>query len=223
MDSANEGILMTVRTLLREADQLLLTMDYDSARAKAQQAIDAALAQDHNPSIAAAYYGMASVIFGSGGDPYEAHNFCNLALQNTKANTTTDLLVRTLIARIKAARGNYEAAIVINEDLLRYYFENDHLGGLADTLRSLGDIYMLMGEYEKARERYAESLKLYRQDVDEPLNQAGVLVSYGSLMFQMNARPEARTFWLEARNIAETHGFRNIIEAIDSAMGLFHQ
>lgn len=219
----NEGILMSVRSLLREADQKLITMEYDVALKLTQQALELALSQNHFPSMAAAYYGVASVIFGSGGDPYEAHRYCNLAMQNSQPNSITDLLTRTLVARIKAARGNYEAAIVLNEDLLRYYFETNNLSGLADILRSLGDIYILTGDYEKARERYAESLKLYRGEVDEPQNNAGVLLSYGTLMYQMKSHPEARAFWLEARNLAESHGFRNIVEAVDSALELLNQ
>lgn len=213
----NEGILMTVRNHLVQADEKLKSGDYDGARTSTEQAIDVALQQNHASSMAHAYYSMASVIWGSGGDWQQAHYYASLALQNSKTNSTVDLLVRTLIARLKAGRGNYDAAIAINEELLRYYFEQNDFRGLADILRSLGDIYLATGDYEKAHTRYYESIRLYRNDVTDPLNYAGVLVSMGSLKYQTDDKTEARQYWAEARQIAEANGFRQIIEGIDQA------
>ncbi|MFP4322525.1 MAG: tetratricopeptide repeat protein [Anaerolineales bacterium] len=217
MAEIEEGIMMVVRDRLRDAQEKLHAADYDAAMALAHEALDKALNQNHNPSIAAAYYGIASLIWASGGDSAKAHYYAGLAAQNTKANTQTDLLVRTLVARIKAARGNYEAAILLNEDLLRYYFETNDYSGMANVLRSLGDVYFSMGNYAKATERYHESLRLYTNDLQEPLNHAGVLVSYGSLMYQRSDTQQAEAYWDEAQRIAEAHGFRHIIEGLDSA------
>ncbi len=217
MAPPEEGILMVVRARLSDAQEKLHAADYDAAMALANEALDKALDQNHEPSMAAAYYGLASVIWASGGDSAQVHYYAGLAAQNTKADTQTDLLARTLVARVKAARGNFDAAILLNENLLRHYFEQSNFSGMANILRSLGDVYFSMGDYAKAAERYHESMRLYANDLQEPLNHAGVLVSYGSLMYQRGERDQAETYWDEARRIAEAHGFRHIIDGLDKA------
>src|SRR5687768_6934358 len=127
----SEAILTRVRQHLNDAEHFLNIREFDKAHDSAEQAIKLAREQDHTPSLAAAYYGMAAVIWSSGGGSEESHRYASLAAQHTKANTETDLLVRTLIARLKAARGNYDAAIVLNEDLLKYYTEVADLSGRA--------------------------------------------------------------------------------------------
>lgn len=214
-----DAVLMVVRSHLHDADEYIKQKEYDKAKTSAEQAIDVARRNDHTPSLAAAYYGLASVIWNSGGSSEDAHHYATLAAQHTKANTTTDLLARTLIARLKAARGNYEAALILNHDLLNYYRENERLDGQADILRSLGDVYLAKGEYEQAREYYFESMNLYRQIAD-PLNYCGLLVSLGSLYFQMDDREQARRYWREARAVAEANGFRHILEAAEAALEL---
>lgn len=218
-----ESILQRVGQLLREADDLVMRRDFVTARRKTQEAIVIAREQDHRDSLAAAYYGLASVVWNSGGDSAEAHNFASIAAQNTRANTQTDLLLRTLIARIKAARGNYEAAILLNEDVLKFYHANDDLRGQADILRSLGDVYRTKGEFDKAEDRYYAALRVYEQFEADPLNHAALLMSLGSLKFQKNERENARLYWQQARSIAEANGFRNILESIDEAMRLFNE
>lgn len=214
-----ESILMMVRTALNEADEALKQGDFDRAMQKADYAIDAAHNQNHHASLAAAYYAKASVIWNSGGTSEDAHHFASLAAQNSKPNTRTDLLVRTLIARIKAARGNTDAAILLNEDVLRYYYDSNDLEGQADILRSLGDIYRSLGQFDKAHERYFAALNVYREQV-EPLNHAGLLLSIGTLMYQQSDAEQARRYWLEAQSIAEANGFRHILQRIDEAMQL---
>lgn len=223
MSPREEGILMTVRNLLNEAQHQLYTREYDAARTSAERALSVAETQQHKPSIAAAYYGLASVIWAVKGDDHQAIMYANMAVQNTRQDTTTDLLARTLVARIKSARGNHEAAILLNEDLLRYYWEQQQLNGVADILRSLGEVYMNMEHYAQAKERLIESLKLYLHDVDEPLNQAGVLLSLGSLAYQTQDPAEARYYWGEARNLAEAKGFRHVIEAVDQALEMLNE
>jgi tetratricopeptide (TPR) repeat protein len=220
-----ESILMAVRTALREAEQALQAGDFDLAKAKTQYAIDVAYNQNHSPSLASAYYGMAAVIWGSGGDSATAHHFASLAAQNSKANTRTDLLVRTLVARLKAARGNYEAAIVLNEDLLRFYFENDLLEGQANILRSLGDVYRAKGEFNKAEDRYLAAREAFErlQTPEYLFDFVGLLVSLGSLKLQQNQPEAARRFWEEAQSIAEAQGYRHILSQIQQGMELLDE
>jgi tetratricopeptide (TPR) repeat protein len=212
-----ESILMLVRNHLRQADQAVNAADYDAALHNVEAAIAAARAQEHAASLAAAYYGKASVIWTFTGDDAQAHHYTNLAVQQTKTNTKTDLLARTLVARIKAARGNYEAAVVLNEDLLRYYYETNDLPGQADILRSLGDIYRAQGQFSIAQERYLAALGVY-QTYDDPINYAGLLMSLGTLHYQMNDRAQAQRYWQEARALAEGQGFRHVLLKIDEAM-----
>jgi tetratricopeptide (TPR) repeat protein len=214
-----EAILMAARNLLDDAEKHLRARDYDRAREAVQQAIEVARRQDHTPSLAASYYGMASVIWNSGGTAEDAHHYASLAAQHSKANTSTDLMVRTLIARLKAARGNYEAAIILNEDLMRYYRQEERLDGLADVLRSLGDISRARGQFENAKLQYFESLELYKK-LEDPLNHSALLLSLGSLMFQMEHHDEARQFWDEARSIAEGQGFQHVLERVEEGLAL---
>jgi|GEM_PF-6967055 len=218
-----EAILMGVRNRLREAEELVLQNEFVTARQKANEAISLARDQNHTPSLAAAYYALASIVWNSGGTSEEAHNFASIAAQNTKANTQTDLLVRTLIARIKAVRGNFEAAILLSEDALKYYYETDNVRGQADILRSLGDIYRAQGNFEMAGERYGAALRVYESLEPDPINHAGVLLSYGALKFQENDREKAKDYWLQARAIAEGNGFRHIIQKVDEAMELLEE
>lgn len=211
---------MSVRNQLNQAEQFLNAGDYGNARNSAQQAIVLARAQDHTPSLAAAYYGMASVIWNSGGTSEDAHHYASLAAQHTKANTSTDLLVRMLVARLKVARGNYEAAKLLLEDLLRFYESENRQEGKADVYRSLGDMYRIQGKNDLAREHYFQALGLY-QHFDDPLNHAGLLLSIGTLMYQTGDPAEALRYWTEARLIAEDKGYRHILEAVDKAMEVF--
>jgi tetratricopeptide (TPR) repeat protein len=217
MSTQEEGILMSVRNQLNQAEQFLNAGEYGAARASAQQAIALARAQDHTPSLAAAYYGMASVIWNSGGSSEDAHHYASLAAQHTKANTSTDLLVRTLIARLKVARGNYEAAKLLLEDLLRFYESENRQDGKADVYRSLGDMYRVQGKNDLAQEHYFQALELYHQ-ADDPLNHAGLLLSIGTLMYQTGDSAEALHYWTEARLIAQGSGYGHIVEAVDKAM-----
>ena len=217
-----EAILMAARNHLDDAEKHLRAGDYDLARQAVEAALDVARRQDHTPSLAAAYYGMASVIWNSGGTAEDAHHYASLAAQHSKANTSTDLMVRTLIARLKAARGNYEAAMLLNEDLMRYYRQEKQLDGLADVLRSLGDISRARGQYEVAKQQYFESLELYKQ-LEDPLNHSALLLSLGSLMFQMEHYDEARQYWDEARSIAEGQGFQHVLAHIEEGMALFDE
>lgn len=212
-----ESILVSVRGDLYAADEALKQGDFERAMHKADSAIDTAFQQNHPASLAAAYYAKASVIWNSGGSSEDAHHFASLAAQNSKPNTRTDLMVRTLIARLKAARGNSEAAILLNEDVLRYYYETDDLEGQADILRSLGDIYRAQGRFDLAQERYFAALSVYR-DHHEPLNHAGLLLSMGALMYQREDKEQARRYWLEAQSIAEANGFRHVLASIQAAL-----
>jgi tetratricopeptide (TPR) repeat protein len=219
MTLQDEGILMLVRKHLNDAEGYLNSGAYDSARTSVESAIAAARNQDHTPSLAAAYYGMASVIWNSGGASEDAHRYASLAAQHTKANTTTDLLVRTLIARLKVARGNYDAAQVILDDLLNFYEREERDAGRADVYRSLGDMYLEQGKYDLSREKYFSALELYRK-LEDPLNHAGLLVSLGGLMYQMQDQVEAVRYWQEARTLAEDNGYRHIVQAVNRAMDL---
>lgn len=214
----DEPILNAVRIYLEEADRKLHTRDFEGALKSADLAINTARQQENVPSLAAAYYGKAAVVWGSGGTSEEAHRYASLAAQHSKADSETDLMIRMLIARIKAARQNFDAAIVINEDLLNYYKRENRLDGQANVLRSLGDIHKAQGEYERARERYLMSLALFVSVIDDPLNHAGLLMSLGSLMYEMQDFAEAKRYWLEGRAIAETNGFRDIVEKVDIAI-----
>lgn len=213
----DEPILVAVRNHLQEAERKLHTQDFDGALASVERAIKTARDQENTPSLAAAYYGKAAVIWGSGGTSEEAHRYASLAAQHSKPDSETDLMIRTLIARIKAARQNYDAAIVINEDLLNYYKRENRLDGQANILRSLGDIHRAKGEYDRARERYLLGLALF-SFLDDPLNHAGLLLSLGSLMYEMQDFDQAKRYWLEARSLAESHGFRDIVEKVDTAI-----
>jgi len=213
---------MRVRNLLQDAENQVRAKQYDSAHTSVEQAILLSRQQEHTPSLAASYYGMASVIWGSGGTAEDAHRYASLAAEHTKANTTTDLLVRTLIARIKAARGNYEAATILNEDLLRYYQENQRNEGIADILRSLGDLHRAQGNYALALEKYAES-RAYYEKINDPLNLSGLLLSLGALKFQTNQLADARQAWQEARAIAEHNGYQDVLEKADEAMALLQE
>jgi tetratricopeptide (TPR) repeat protein len=219
MAEPQEPILVSVRHHLADADQFINVQEHDRALTAAEMAIKVARQQEHQPSLAAAYYGMAAVIWRSIGNHSEAHRYASLAAENTDANTETDLLVRTLIARLKLARGNYEHAQYLNEDLLDYYTKTADLQGRADALRSLGDVHAAKLEYSTAEERYRQSLQIY-DHLNDPLNHAGLLLSMGSFMYQRQRFPEARDYWQQARNIGEAHGFRDVVASASEALQL---
>lgn len=213
----DEPILVAVRNYLEEAERKLHLRDFEGAFASVERALKTARDQENTPSLAAAYYGKAAVIWGSGGSSEEAHRYASLAAQHSRPDSETDLMIRTLIARIKADRQNFDAAIVINEDLLNYYKRENRLDGQANVLRSLGDIHRAKGEYERARERYLLGLAIF-SFLDDPLNHAGLLLSLGSLMYETQDFEQAKRYWLEARSIAEGSGFRDIVDKVDTAI-----
>jgi hypothetical protein len=47
-----------------------------------------------------------------------------------------------------------------------------------------------------------------------------LLLSLGSLMFQMEQHDAARQFWDEARSIAEGQGFRHVLERVEEGLAL---
>lgn len=214
-----EAILMAVRNHLNDADYYVRTKDYEKARVSAEQAIDIAREQQHSGSLAAAYYALAAVIWSSGGDSAESHRYASLAAEHCKPNTETDLMVRTLVARLKVARGNFTAAFALNEDLLDYYTQTADLRGRADVLRSMGDLHIAKAEMNRAHERYLESLSIY-STLNDPINHAGLLLSLGTLMYKMERKTEARDYWRQARDLAEAHGYPNIVESAEEGLKL---
>ncbi|NJL94105.1 MAG: tetratricopeptide repeat protein [Anaerolineae bacterium] len=221
MAEQEEAILMAVRKHLSDAETSINQREFDQARRSAELAVQVARQQEHVSSLAAAYYGIAAVVWRSGGDHQEAHHYASLAAEHTHANTQTDLLVRTLIARLKLARGNLEHAQYLSEDLLDYYTQTADLPGRADALRNLGDIHAAKQEPAHAETRYRESLSIY-QTLNDPLNHCGLLLSLGTLLYQNHRHTEAAGCWQQARNLAEAHGFRDVVHAADEGLELLH-
>ncbi|HXL88674.1 MAG TPA: tetratricopeptide repeat protein, partial [Streptosporangiaceae bacterium] len=70
-------------------------------------------------------------------------------------------------------------------------------GGVADTLDSLGYIYLHMGDLALARTHYDQALEAYR-DIGDPLGEAMALDGLGETLAAGDETSGAREAWLGA-------------------------
>jgi tetratricopeptide (TPR) repeat protein len=95
----------------------------------------------------------------------------------------------------EAALGHYKEALAI------YRAEGDALR-IAHTVRHVGDIHQHEGHRELAEPCYREALKIYRsQERTPPLDLANAIRGLAILTFDAGEAEEAKTLWLEARDL----------------------
>ena len=118
--------------------------------------------------------------------------------------------VHRMLAESDAARGRYEAALLI------YRAIDDRLGE-ANCIKSLGDVHQMLDEYEAARARYEESLPLHRA-IGDRLGEANCIQSLGGVHQMLDEYEEARARFEEAlpihRAIGERLGEANCIQSL---------
>ena len=115
------------------------------------------------------------------------------------------------MGRIEAGLGNLDQAHVLTEQLLDAYRRKDRRRGIADALRSFGDLALRENDLPAARQHFEESLRMYRAEIQDPLNQAGLLLSFGSLAYREGLPEEARQHWEEATRLGLDHGLPQVV------------
>lgn len=195
-----------IARLIRRANDTAARGNLQEAQEIAREAVEQAQGVFHKPSRTAAHYTLATLLWGDEStSAEEAREHAAKAVELATNHTDEYYLAITLLARIDAGLGNFEHAKALNENLLEIYRRKARQQGIADVLRSFGDIALKENDLPTARGYFEESLALYENSIDDPLNQGGLLLSLGSLAFREGNLAQARSHWEQAAALGETH------------------
>ncbi len=207
-----EPISAQVAALIRKANAASATGNLAQAQRQARAAVARAKLSLHMPSQVAAHYTLATMLWSDDtASVEEAREHAAKALELALGHTEEYYMAVTLLARIEAGLGNLEQAKRLNEQLLEVYKRKNRKAGIADVLRSFGDLALKSNELVAARQCFRESLAFYDADVEDPLNEAGLHLSMGSLEFREGDMNEARRHWERAHSIGTVHGFFQVV------------
>jgi tetratricopeptide (TPR) repeat protein len=216
-----EPISAGVARLIHEANEAAESGDLARAQATAGRAIELAESTFHQPSRAAANYTLAAMLWS---DPSasvsEAHTHARQALDLALRFTDEYYLALTLLSRIEAGLGNHPQARRYLEQLQDSYRRKNRQKGLADVLRSFGDLAMKENDLSAARTYFTDGLALYTSTVRDPLNHAGLLLSFGSLAYREGAYEEAGQHWENAARLGEEHRLPQVLSQARQALAL---
>lgn len=214
----------TVARLIRQANSAAEQGNLNEAQHVAREAVTQAIDTQHIPTQVVAHYTLAVMLWSDvQASPEEARQHAAEALRMADTHTDEYYLAMTLLARIDAGLGNLEQAQALNENLLDIYRRKERHSGIADMLRSLGDIALKRGDLTDAREHFEHGLALYEEKVDDPLNQAGLLLSLGSLAFREQQFDEARQHWEQAKALGEVCRHYQIITSAQQSLTLLEE
>jgi tetratricopeptide (TPR) repeat protein len=207
-----EPIVQSVASLILRINSAASQGDYAEAQAIARQAVEQAERSLHQPSRAAAHYTLATMLWSDEtASASEARDHARQALDLALSYTDDYFLALTLLARVEAGLGNLSQARALTEQLLEAYRRKDRQRGIADALRSFGDLALRENDLPAARQYFEEGLVMYRTEIRDPLNQAGLLLSFGSLAYREGNTEEARQRWDEASQLGIDHDLPQVV------------
>ncbi len=219
-----EPINATIARLIRQANAAAARGDYPAAQHLAREAVERSQLVFHQPSRAAAHYTLATMLWSDEtARAEEAQVHAATAAKLARPHTDEYYMAITLLARIEAGLGHLERAQALNENLLDIYQRKNRPQGIADVLRSFGDLALKRNDLPAAREFFEQSQALYESVVDDPLNQAGLLISMGSLAFREGDMDQARQHWERACALGQKHHFNQIITYAQRALDALAQ
>jgi tetratricopeptide (TPR) repeat protein len=207
-----EPIVQTVARLILRANGAASQGDYAEAQSVAREAVDQAEKTLHQPSRAAAHYTLATMLWSDEtASASEAREHARSALDLSLNYTDDYFLALTLLARVEAGLGNLSQARTLTQQLLDAYRRKNRQRGIADALRSFGDLALRENDLPAARQHFEEGLQMYRDGIQDPLNLAGLLLSFGSLAYREGNPDEARQYWQEASALGMEHGLLQVV------------
>jgi tetratricopeptide (TPR) repeat protein len=214
-----QPINATIARLIRQANAAAADGNLSEAQDIARQAVEKSQIVIHQPSRAAAHYTLATMLWSDEtASAEEARQHAAKALELAMTHTEEYYMAITLLARIDAGLGNLEHARALNENLLEIYQRKNRQEGIADVLRSFGDIALKENDLQAAREHFSQSLALYQNEIHDPLNQAGLLLSLGSLAFREGNLSEAQQHWESAYRLGQENGFHQVVDYAQRAL-----
>ncbi len=201
-----------IARLIHRANDAAARGSIPEAQDIAREAVTKAQDVFHQPSRTAAHYTLATLLWSDETAPAEeAREHAAQAVELATNHTEEYYLAVTLLARIDAGLGYFEHAKALNENLLEIYQHKNRQRGIADVLRSFGDIALKENDLPAARQYFTESLALYESSINDPLNQAGLLLSLGSLAFREGNMTEAQQHWKQAVALGQEHAFYQVV------------
>jgi tetratricopeptide (TPR) repeat protein len=204
---APQPIPVQVARLIKRANAAAADGDLEEAQSAAQAAVEKAAESLHAAGQAAAHYALAQILWSDERASIElARTHAERAFTLAHEHSDEYYLAMTLLARIEAGLGNLERAWTLTDALLAAFQKKNRPSGVADALRSLGDLALRQGDLAGAGEYYSQSLDLYRSEVHDSLNLGGLLLSLGSLRFREMDFDSAMTYWAEAEDIGRLEG-----------------
>lgn len=216
-----EPISAGVARLIREANEAAAGGSLARAQESARRAVRLADSSFHQPSRAAANYTLAAVMWSDpSASANEAHKHARQALDLALRFTDEYYLALTLLSRIEAGLGNYAQARRYLEQLKDSYRQKNRQKGLADVLRSFGDLAMKENDLDGARKFFQEGLALYTNTVRDPLNHAGLLLSFGTLAYREGRYEEAKQRWEDATRLGEENHLPQVLAQARQALEL---
>jgi tetratricopeptide (TPR) repeat protein len=217
---ADPPINAKVARLIRRAHGILKQGYQQKAHNVARDAFEVALLSSHRYSIASAAYTLATILWAdSDADLNEVLNLLGKAQINAQSHSDTALGAKTLMARVEAALGNYEAAETLNEELLTYYVGKNSRSGEAEVLRNLGELRRQQGDFVNAPYYLNQSLNIYRE-LGDSFHQGAALLSLGAIHLQIGAFDEAENCWREALALGEKVGEGQITRRAQNGLNL---
>ena len=205
-------ILQSIARPIMRANAAAARGDFAEAQLIARQAVEQAENSLHQVSRAAAHYTLATMLWSDeSASADEAREHARQALDLGLSYTDDYFLALTLLARIEAGLGNLSQAHILTEQLLDIYRRKNRRPGIADALRSFGDLALRENDLPAARRYFEESLGMYRTEIHDPLNQAGLLLSFGSLAYREGQPDEAQQRWDEALQLGLEHNLPQVV------------
>lgn len=219
-----EPISRNIAQLIRQANEAASAGDVTEGQDIAQNAVLQATATHHKPTEAAAHYTFAVLLWQDEDASIKtAHHHASQAVKLATRHTDEYYLAATLLARIEAELGNFEAATRLLDELLATYRRKNRHAGIADNLRAQGDLAMKQNNYTLAHQHFAESLEIYRTMVNDPLNLGGLLLSLGSLCYREQNMSQARSYWREASELGGKEGLPQVARLASQNLSLIPQ
>jgi tetratricopeptide (TPR) repeat protein len=123
-----------------------------------------------------------------------------VAAARAAGNDTDLVLALKGLGQVERDLGDIERAIALYEEAAELCLANEDLGGLAHTLRHLGDLQQDAGAWTQADEYYQQALGLYRREQGvTPLELANALRPLAQLRERLGDLAAAEPLWREAR------------------------
>jgi tetratricopeptide (TPR) repeat protein len=124
-------------------------------------------------------------------------SFTDAVAAAREAGNDNDLVLALKgLGQVERDIGELERALALYEEAAELCLANEDLGGLAHTLRHLGDIHQDAVAWSKADEYYEQALGLYRRDQEvTPLELANALRPLAQLRVRLGDHAAAEPLW----------------------------